>query len=93
MKYFLAMLVLWSGLAQAQGGEATVILRSTITGNQEQPKVLYLVPWRAPGDADHLQQPLQPLIDDVFAPVDRRQFQRELKYRDSVQNKYRDDAH
>lgn len=63
------------------GGEASVVLQSTITGNQEQPKVLYIVPWQGPGGADQLNTGLQPVVSDVFAPVDRREFQRELKYR------------
>jgi len=61
--------------------EANVVLHSTITGNQEQPKVLYIVPWQPPGGVDQLQQPVQSLLNDVFAPVDRAEFQRELKYR------------
>lgn len=65
--------------------EANVVLHSTITGNQEQPKVLYIVPWQAPGANDQLQQPLQPLLDDVFAPVDRQEFLRELRYREMVE--------
>jgi hypothetical protein len=67
--------------AFAEKKEANVVLHSTITGNQEQPKVLYIVPWQGPGGADQLAQPVQPVIDDVFAPVDRGEFQRELKYR------------
>jgi hypothetical protein len=69
--------------AAAQKQEANVVLHSTITGNQEQPKVLYIVPWQQPGGADHMAQPMQPLISDVFAPVDRQEFQRELKYREA----------
>ncbi len=67
--------------AEKKSGDATVVLHSTITGNQEQPKVLYIVPWQPPGNADQLMQPIKPMLDDVFAPVDREEFQRELKYR------------
>jgi len=67
--------------AEKNQDEANVVLHSTITGNQEQPKVLYIVPWQPPGGADQLTQPVQPLLDDVFAPIDRAEFQRELKYR------------
>lgn len=69
---------------EKQGGEATVTLHSTITGNQEQPKVLYIVPWQPPGSADKLMQPVTPMLDDVFAPVDRAEFNRELKFRESA---------
>jgi hypothetical protein len=67
--------------AAEDGGEASVMLHSTITGNQEQPKVLYIVPWQPPGGVDRLQQPVQSLLGDVFAPIDRGEFRRELKYR------------
>lgn len=67
--------------ANSNTAEANVVLHSTITGNQEQPKVLYIVPWQPPGGVDQLQQPVQSLLNDVFAPVDRAEFQRELKYR------------
>lgn len=65
----------------AEQDEANVTLHSTITGNQEQPKVLYIVPWQPPGGVDQLQQPVQSLLGDVFAPTDRAEFRRELKYR------------
>lgn len=65
----------------AESSEPSVILHSTITGNQEQPKVLYIVPWQPPGGVDGLQQPVQSLLGDVFAPIDRGEFRRELKYR------------
>ncbi len=69
--------------AEKNSEEATVVLHSTITGNQEQPKVLYIVPWQAPGSADRLMQPAKPVLDDVFAPVDRAEFNRELKFREA----------
>lgn len=61
--------------------EARVKLQSTVTGNQEQPKVLYIVPWQGPGGADHLRQSLQPMVDDILVGVDRDEFRRELEYR------------
>ncbi len=67
--------------AEKKSDEATVTLHSTITGNQEQPKVLYIVPWQPPGNADRLAQPAKPVLDDVFAPIDRAEFNRELKFR------------
>ena len=38
--------MLWAGFSHGQ--EAVVTLRSTVTGNQEQPKVMYIVPWQPP---------------------------------------------
>ena len=76
-----ALLLTTFAHAQKNSQEAKVTLHSTITGNQEQPKVLYIVPWQPPGNSDKLMQPIKPVLDDVFAPVDRAEFQRELKYR------------
>ena len=61
--------------------EALVVLRSTVKGNQEQPKVLYIVPWQQPGGPENLYQPLESLVNDVFNPVERVEFVRELRYR------------
>ncbi len=64
--------------------EAQVVLRSTVTGNQEQPKVLYIVPWQQADTPELIYQPLQSLVDGVFEEVDRAEFLRELRYRDKI---------
>lgn len=58
-----------------------ITLESTVTGNQEQPKVLYIVPWQAPEGPELLRQNLQPDISDLFQPVNRDEFVRQLNYR------------
>jgi len=53
---------------------------TAITGNRELPKVMSIVPWKAaepPGGPD---RPMGSLIDEVLAPVDRAEFQREVTY-------------
>jgi hypothetical protein len=82
--FILASALAATANAEKKSDEATVVLHSTITGNQEQPKVLYIVPWQPPGSSDQLKQPIKPVLDDVFAPVDRAEFQRELKYRENA---------
>lgn len=64
--------------------QAVVVLRSTVTGNQEQPKVLYIVPWQQADGPGSLYRPLQSLVNQVFEPVERREFVRELSYRDQL---------
>lgn len=71
--------------------EAVVVLRSKVTGNQEQPKVLYIVPWQQPDGPGSLYRPLQSLVDEVFEPVERREFVRELNYREQVLQRRRKD--
>jgi hypothetical protein len=84
MRVFLVWLVmvLYSGVSFSE--EAMVVLRSTVKGNQEQPRVMYIVPWHRPGDSSLEYQPMDTLVDDLFTPVDRDEFTRELEYRDML---------
>lgn len=60
-------------------------LESTqITGNRELPKVLYIVPWKAPELGDLAGRPANSLLDEVLAPVDRDVFRRQNRYYDAL---------
>lgn len=74
------LLVIGNVVAQ----EAKVVLRSTVTGNQEQPKVLYIVPWQQGETPELIYRPLQSLVQGVFEEVDREEFLRELRYREKI---------
>ena len=54
--------------------------RTEITGNQELPKVLYIVPWQKSDPGDLTGKPVNRLIDEVLAPVDREEFVRRVEY-------------
>lgn len=58
-----------------------VTLQSTITGNREQPTVLYIVPWQAPDGPESLRQGFQSDMDNLFQPVERVEFLRQLRHR------------
>ena len=67
-----------SAVAQQEG---VVVLSDTVTGNQEQPKVLYIVPWQPANDDTILNQPLSTKLHrDVFAHIERPEHLRELQY-------------
>src|SRR5262245_34728665 len=51
-----------------------------ITGNRELPKVLYIVPWKRSDLGDLVGKPVNSLLDEVLAPVDRDVFKRENRY-------------
>jgi hypothetical protein len=53
---------------------------TSVTGNQELPKVLYIVPWKDADAGDLAGKPAQSLLDEVLAPIDREVFQRQLRY-------------
>ena len=54
--------------------------RTEITGNQELPKVLYIVHWQKSAPGDLMGRPVNTLIDEVLAPVDREEFLRQVDY-------------
>ncbi len=54
--------------------------RTEITGNQELPKVLYIVPWKSSDPGDLMGRPVNTLLDEVLAPIDRSEFIRQVDY-------------
>jgi len=57
---------------------------SQITGNRELPRVLYIVPWRAPEAGDLEGRPVNSLLYELTRPVDRDVFRRENRYFDAL---------
>ena len=58
--------------------------RTEITGNQELPKVLYIVPWQKSDPGDLMGRPVNTLLDEVLAPLDREEFIRQVDYYDDL---------
>ena len=83
MKYILSLCltILSSALYAA---ERLDMEGTKIRGNQELPKVLYIVPWHDAEIPDLSQPPLQSLIDESLLPVDREVFQRNIRYYDAL---------
>ena len=61
--------------------QPVVTLRSTVTGNQEQPRVMTILPWQPPIAGEFEYAPSRSLAEDLFRPIDREEFIRELDYR------------
>jgi hypothetical protein len=57
---------------------------TSITGNQELPKVLYIVPWKRSDLGDLIGRPVDTLLDEVLAPVDPEVFERHLSYYETL---------
>lgn len=71
------------GLALCGGVSAAdrVDLEGTeIRGARELPKVLYIVPWKKPLPGELVGKPVNSLLDEALAPVDRDVFRRQVKY-------------
>jgi len=58
--------------------------RTEITGNQELPKVLYIVPWQKSDPGNLTARPVNTLLDEVLAPIDRSEFIRQIEYYDEL---------
>lgn len=54
--------------------------RTEITGNQELPKVLYIVPWQKSEAGELVGKPVNTLLEEVLAPIDRTEFIRQVDY-------------
>ena len=57
---------------------------TSITGSQELPKVLYIVPWKQAGIGDLTGKPVNSLLDEVLMPLDRDVFRRQVRYFDQL---------
>jgi hypothetical protein len=60
---------------------------TTVTGNRELPKVMYIVPWKKAELSTLPGQPFNTLMDEALAPVDREVFRREVAYYDVIADK------
>ena len=85
----LALVAFWgclvglTPLAFAQDKEV-ISIETTVTGNQEQPKVLYIVPWKEATDTTILSLPVTTKLDDVFDHVERVEHQRHVRFVESL---------
>ena len=53
---------------------------TSIIGNKELPKMLYIVPWKNSELPDMNAPPIESLIDEALAPVDREALKRQIRY-------------
>lgn len=59
---------------------------ATVTGDREQPKVMYIVPWKRSDIGDLSGKPMNSLLDEALAPIDRDEFRREVVYYGAVKS-------
>ncbi len=66
------------------GKPAPSQLGMSVTGTQDSPKVLYIVPWKTI-DAVPAEPYVSGLLDEVFAPVDPVEFERSVHQHQQLQ--------
>jgi hypothetical protein len=59
---------------------------ATVTGDREQPKVMYIVPWKRSDIGDLSGKPMNSLLDEALAPIDREEFKRQVMYYQAVKS-------
>lgn len=67
--------------------QASVTLSSTVSGNREQPRVMYIVPWQQPQAAQFDYELDNTIAEELFTPVDRDEFVRELTFRHALEQR------
>jgi len=70
--------------ASKSDAERGTLTTTTITGNAELPRVLYILPWKKASPGDLMGKPVNSLLDDVLQPLDRGEFRRQLRYFDGL---------
>jgi hypothetical protein len=71
---------------KAPGIDRLELGTATVTGDHEQPKVMYIVPWKKSDIGDLSGKPMNSLLDEALAPIDRDEFKREVAYYDVVKS-------
>lgn len=79
--------------SQESGRETRVTLHSTVTGNQEQPRVMYIVPWDQPGELSIEHTLDRSIASELFMRVDREEFVRNLKYKSKMNTEKQGEDH
>lgn len=83
---FAVPLVFLSHTLNAQQ-RAVIKLEQTIRGNQEQPKVLTIVPWQSPKTKQALPSPIIERINKTFVPLQRDELKRQIQMLDIKNSK------
>ncbi len=85
------MLVLFVLLVpDAIAQQTSIRLESKVMGNRELPRVMYIVPWRQPGELGFDWQPEPGIAGELFQPLRRDEYLRRLQYQNSTDETHRD---
>ncbi len=64
--------------------DSSALGHTEITGNQELPTVMVIVPWKKADPGGLMGRPINSLLDEVLAPIDREVFIRQVDYYDDL---------
>ncbi|WP_444906963.1 hypothetical protein ACJJIR_00720 [Microbulbifer sp. SSSA008] len=87
MKLFSSLILSLSIFAYGATAEEITALESTVIGSQEQPKVLYIIPWKQADSLQRLDSVLPQTFSSVFEHQEYSEFRREIKLLQAEQEK------
>jgi hypothetical protein len=83
--HFTLLIAAWVLWAPVWAADRADLEGTQIKGSRELPKVLYIVPWKKPQTGDLVGRPVQSLLDEALAPLDRDVFRRQVQYHRLIQ--------
>ncbi len=87
MKNITTLAFFWLLVTTVASAQDRVDLEGTsIIGNRELPKVLYIVPWEKPDPNNLLDRPVGSLMDEVLGALDRDIFRRQVEYYELIES-------
>ena len=68
--------------SESKTPQKTIKIEETIRGNvnQEQPKVLTIVPWQQPNEKEALPSPISERLNMQFNTLERDEFRRQIRF-------------
>ncbi len=85
----LLMAILSSGVFAQQNELEELNIGTTVQGNNELPKILYIIPWATPpgpGQVDPLVPHSANVFERTYSPLERLEQQRRLRYYEEAAN-------
>jgi len=73
--------------AGVQAQERIQMEGTEITGNNELPRVLYIVPWKTAERFEIDSPPIDSIMERPLAPLDRAAFRRTIRYHEAIFSK------
>ncbi len=87
---YAVLVLLWFVMSVGAMAEDRADLEGTsIIGSRELPKVTYIVPWKKPLPGDLVGRPVQSLLDEALAPVNREVFLRQVEYYGLIEGRHK----
>jgi len=82
MKFVIRFLLCFvcAGGASVRAADRADLEGTSIIGSRELPKVTYIIPWKKSEAGELVGKPVESLLDEALAPVDRDVFRRQVEY-------------